>query len=92
MVLWDIWSQKCQLLRVVCRWGGQESISSIGHSMPCDQSSIVIYINSVTKVYTQVVNKLPCLANEDKRKPSMWELNSVLRICWRQWPSWAYSQ
>ena len=49
MLLWDIWSQKCQLLRVVCHWGGQESISSIGHSMPCDQSSIVIYINSVRK-------------------------------------------
>ena len=49
MVLRDIWSQKCQLLRVVCHWRGQESISSIGGSMPCDPSSIVIYINSVAK-------------------------------------------
>ena len=71
MVLRDIWSQKCQLLRVVCHWRGQESISSIGRSMPCDPSSIVIYINSEAKeAFTQVVSTVLQISKKKNHKVS----------------------
>ena len=82
MVLWDIWSQKCQLLRVVCHWRGQESISSIGRSMPCDPSSIVIYINSVAKeIFTQVEKLYRNVMSKSKKRFCGSNLsNSILKV------------
>ena len=77
MVLRDIWSQKCQLLRVVCHWRGQESISSIGGSMPCDPSSIVIYINSVAKEVKSCFYGSTNMYVSKRKKPSSVKLCKI---------------